>query len=45
MFFRKPLEMPTRETALPGRETPLRTECSRKAVPDTIREIVHSLEP
>jgi transcriptional regulator with XRE-family HTH domain len=25
--------------------TPLRTECSRKAVPDTIREIVHSLEP
>ncbi len=25
--------------------TPLRTECSRKAVPDTIREIVHSLDP
>jgi transcriptional regulator with XRE-family HTH domain len=25
--------------------TPLRTECARKAVPDTIREIVHSLDP
>jgi peptide-methionine (S)-S-oxide reductase len=25
MFFRKPLEMPTRETALPGREQPIRT--------------------
>ena len=25
--------------------TPLRTECARLAVPDTIREIVHSLEP
>jgi transcriptional regulator with XRE-family HTH domain len=25
--------------------TPLRTECARTAVPDTIREIVHSLEP
>jgi transcriptional regulator with XRE-family HTH domain len=25
--------------------TPLRTECTRLAVPDTIREIVHSLEP
>ena len=25
--------------------TPLRTECSRKAAPDTIREIVHSLDP
>ena len=25
--------------------TPLRTECSRQAVPDTIREIVHSLDP
>jgi transcriptional regulator with XRE-family HTH domain len=25
--------------------TPLRTECSRKAVPDTIREIVRSLDP
>ena len=25
--------------------TPLRTECARMAVPDTIREIVHSLEP
>ena len=25
--------------------TPLRTECVRQAVPDTIREIVHSLEP
>ncbi len=25
--------------------TPLRTECARKAVPDPIREIIHSLEP
>ncbi|HJZ03367.1 MAG TPA: helix-turn-helix transcriptional regulator, partial [Streptosporangiaceae bacterium] len=25
--------------------TPLRTECSHQAVPDTIREIVHSLDP
>jgi hypothetical protein len=25
--------------------TPLRTECARKQVPDSIREIVHSLEP
>jgi len=25
--------------------TPLRTECARLVVPDTIREIVHSLEP
>jgi peptide-methionine (S)-S-oxide reductase len=25
MFFRKPLEMPTRETALPGRDQPIRT--------------------
>jgi transcriptional regulator with XRE-family HTH domain len=25
--------------------TPLRAECTRKAIPDTIREIVHSLEP
>jgi len=25
--------------------TPLRTECSRKAIPDTIREIVRSLDP
>ncbi len=25
MFFRKPLEMPTQETALPGREQPIRT--------------------
>jgi hypothetical protein len=25
--------------------TPLRTECTRKAVPDAIREIVYSLEP
>jgi transcriptional regulator with XRE-family HTH domain len=25
--------------------TPLRTECARTVVPDTIREIVHSLEP
>ena len=25
--------------------TPLRTECARQAVPDTIREIVHSLDP
>ena len=25
--------------------TPLRTECSRQAIPDTIREIVHSLDP
>src|SRR5271165_538986 len=25
--------------------TPLRSECARKPVPDTIREIVHSLEP
>ena len=25
--------------------TPLRTQCARQAVPDTIREIVHSLDP
>src|ERR1700688_4352958 len=25
--------------------TPLRTECERKTVPETIREIVHSLDP
>jgi transcriptional regulator with XRE-family HTH domain len=25
--------------------TPLRTECARKAIPDAIREIVHSLDP
>ena len=25
--------------------TPLRTECSRRAVPDAVREIVHSLDP
>ena len=25
MFFRKPLEMPTRETALPGRDQAIRT--------------------
>src|SRR5271165_6603846 len=25
--------------------TPLRSECARQAVPDTIREIVHSLDP
>ena len=25
--------------------TPLRTECSRQVIPDTIREIVHSLDP
>jgi transcriptional regulator with XRE-family HTH domain len=28
-----------------AKATPLRTECTRHAVPDTIREIVHSLEP